>query len=298
MSTEKIMMKRAFSFVLMTIVAALLCSANAGSGQNTSQLNISEAELAADMPFKLLQIQADAQGRLNDMDSDVANASQNLSVTGLEGSGAREVLSRLLESNPNLFKAVTVSEEGIILVAECKDCQGGEGEDISSQEHIAHILKAKTPALSGEFLTVEGYNATAIAYPIFSPEGEFQGGISTTFEPDNMLNALVAPGLNETNYNNNYNFSYSFWAMQPDGLIIYDKDASQIGKNLFEDPLYQPFQSLLALGEKMVAERSGHGSYSFQVTEGDKTIVTKDVYWTTAGLHGRDWRLAITRIME
>jgi hypothetical protein len=76
MNTEKNMIKRAFSFVSMTIVAALLCSANAGSGQNTSQLNISEAELAADMPFKLLQIQADAQGRLNDMDSDVANASQ------------------------------------------------------------------------------------------------------------------------------------------------------------------------------------------------------------------------------
>lgn len=288
------MIKIAFSFVSMTIVAALLCSAIAGSGQNTSQLNISEAELAADMPFKLLQIQADAQGSLNDMDSDVANASQTLSVTGLEGAEAREVLSRLLESNSSLFEAVTFNEDGIILVAECKDCQGGEGADISNQEHIAHILKAKTPALSGEFLTVEGYNATAIAYPIFSPEGDFQGGISTTFEPDKMLNATVAPRLNETNYN----FSYSFWAMQPDGLIIYDRDASQIGKNLFEDPLYQPFQSLLSLGEKMVAERSGHGSYSFQVTEGDKTIVTKDVYWTTAGLHGRDWRLAITRIME
>jgi hypothetical protein len=39
---------------------------------------------------------------------------------------------------------------------------------------------------------VDGYNATALVYPVFSPQGEFIGGISTTFEPDNMLNALVA----------------------------------------------------------------------------------------------------------
>jgi hypothetical protein len=54
-----------------------------------------------------------------------------------------------------------------------------------------------------------------------------------------MLNALVAPRLNETNYN--YNFSYSFWAMQrwPDN---HDKDASQIGRTL-QRSVYQPFQA-------------------------------------------------------
>jgi polar amino acid transport system substrate-binding protein len=52
------------------------------------------------------------------------------------------------------------------------------------------------------------------------------------------------------------------------------------------------------LGEKIIADRSGHGSYSFQVTEGDKKVVTKDTYWTTAGLHGREWRLVVTKILQ
>jgi polar amino acid transport system substrate-binding protein len=52
------------------------------------------------------------------------------------------------------------------------------------------------------------------------------------------------------------------------------------------------------LGKKIIAERSGHGNYSFQVTEGNKKVVTKNTYWTTASLHGREWRLVITKIMS
>lgn len=67
---------------------------------------------------------------------------------------------------------------------------------------------------------------------------------------------------------------------------------------IFEDPLYRPYPSLLGLGKRIVAERSGHGNYSFQVTEGDTKVVTKDTYRTIAELHGREWRLVITRIVQ
>jgi polar amino acid transport system substrate-binding protein len=60
----------------------------------------------------LLQIQADVQGSLNDLDLDVANASQDLSATGLEGNAAREVLHKLLETSSNLAEAVTFSRIG------------------------------------------------------------------------------------------------------------------------------------------------------------------------------------------
>ena len=80
-------------------------------------------------------------------------------------------------------------------------------------------------------------------------------------------------------------------------MIAYDEDASQIGKDLFKDPLYTSFPSLQTLVEKMVSVRSGHGSYDFQANESDTKVVTKDAYWTTAGLHGNEWRLVIARIM-
>ena len=290
--------RKAIRFASMAILAVLLCgSAVAVSGQSVQSANLSAAESEVDMLFMLLQIQADTQGSLNVLDSDVADAGQNLSTAGLEGAAAREVLRKLLETNSNLVEAVTFSNEGKIIVAECKGCEGSEGADISGQEHIAHVLKTKLPSFSKEFMLVEGYNGSALAYPVFSPQGEFIGGISAIIKPDKLINDVVAAQLHFNNSTRSSITDYSFWAMDMDGRIAYDRDSSQIGKYLFEDPLYRPYPSLLDLGHKIVVERSGHGYYSFQVTEGNKSVVTKESYWTTVGLYGREMRLIVTRIV-
>ncbi|OPY50026.1 MAG: hypothetical protein A4E49_02874 [Methanosaeta sp. PtaU1.Bin112] len=289
--------KGRYCLAFMAFGISLLLCAFSAAGLDETKDNSSASNATTDMIFTLLQIQANVQGCLNDLDLDIANASRDLAATGLEGAAADEVLRELLETNSNLVEAVTFSKEGKIISAECKGCEGGEGADISSQEHIAHVLKDKTPTLSRQFLLVEGYNGTALAYPVFSPQGEFLGGISAIIEPDKMLNNVVAAQLHFDIENRSNITDYSFWTMDLDGLIAYDRDASQIGKNLFEDPLYKPYPSLLALGERMIIERSGHGYYSFQVTEGNKKVVTKESYWTTAGLHGREWRLIVTKMM-
>ena len=299
MNTKKNPEKSVLGFASVAILVALLFCAVATSGQDVPNDNLSTAESNADMLFMLLQIQADLQGNLTDLDSDVANASQNLSTTGLEGNTARRVLRKLLETNSNLVEAVTFSKDGKIITAEGKGSEGAEGANISSQEHIAHILRTKTPTFSKQFLLVERYNGTALAYPVFSPQGEFLGGISAIIEPDKLLNALVAPPLQFDMYNHSNITDLSFWLMDLNGLLLYDEDASQIGKNLFEDPLYEPYPSLLELGHRIVAERSGHGDYSyFQVTEGNKTAVNKECYWTTTVLHEMEWRLVIAKIIQ
>ena len=260
---------------------------------------LSVEDPAPDMLFMLLQIQAEVQGSLNDLDADVANAAQSLSAAGMEGPAAREVLRKLPETNSNLVSAATFSKDGRIIAVECKGCEGGEGADISSQDHIAHVLKTKNPSFSKQLLLVEGYNGTALAYPVFSPQGEFIGGISAIIEPDKLLNALIAPQLHFDIYAPSNITDYTFWVMDLDGLLVYDEDVSQIGKNLFEVPLYRPFPSLLDLSHRIVAERSGHGYYSyFQITEGNKTAVNKECYWSTAGLHGREWRLVVAKIVQ
>ncbi|VVB67363.1 Uncharacterised protein [uncultured archaeon] len=316
MNTKKNPRKRVFSFVSSAIVVILLFCAIAAPGQAEPKGGILSADdPAPDMLFMLLRIQADVQGSLNDLDTDLLNASQSLSATGMEGLAASGVLGKLLETNSNLAEALTFSKEGKVVAVECKGCfVGGEGANIGSQELIsmhsaenlstssreviAHVLKTKTPDFTKEYEMTEGYNATALAYPVFSPQAEFIGGIVATIVPDQLMNAIVAPKLHFDIYNRSNISDFSFWVMHLEGLIAYDRDESQIGKYLFEDPLYQPFPSLLALVKRMIAERAGHGSYSFQVTEGNKRVVTKEVYWTTCGLHGREWRLAVTRMIQ
>ncbi len=308
--------KKGIQLVSAAIVVILLFCSIAALGQAEPKGGILSAEdPAPDMLFMLLRIQADVQGSLNDLDTDVVNASQSLSATGVEGIAASGVLHKLLETNSNLAEAFTFNKERKVAAVECRRCfESDEGADISSQEllsmHsaenlsqssielIAHVLKTKTPDFTKEYEMTEGYNATALAYPVFSPQGEFIGGIAATIMPDKLMNAIVAPKLHFDIYNRSNITDFSFWVMHLDGLIAYDRDESQIGKYLFEDPLYQPFPSLLALGERMIAERAGHGSYSFQVTEGNTRVVTKEVYWTTCGLHNREWRLAVTRMIQ
>jgi polar amino acid transport system substrate-binding protein len=287
-----------FASAAAIAVILLLCSI-AACGQAVPDGNLSAAQSEIDMLFKLLQFQADLQCNLNKLDLDVANASQDLSTTGLEGTAAREVLSKLLETNSNLIGASTLSKDGKIIVSECRGCERYEGGDISGQEHIALLLKTKNPTFSKRFLLVEGYNGTALQYPVFSPQGEFQGGTSAVIEPDKLLNKLAAPLLQHDLYNGSGTADYTFWVMDLDGLPLYDEDASQIGKNLFKDPLYKPFPDLLVLAEqRIVTERSGNGDYSyFEVNGGNKTVVTKKCYWTTVGLHGKEWRLVITKVV-
>lgn len=289
--------KRVLSLAFAAIVAAFLFCSTATFGQDVPYGDLSDARSTTDMIFMLLQIQADVQGNLTDLDKDVANAAFDLSTTGLEGPAAREVLRKLLETNSNLVQAATFGNEGKIITAEGKESKGAEGANISSQEHIAHVLKTKTPTFSKQFLLIEGYNGTSLNYPVFSPKGEFIGGISAIIEPDKLMNTLVAPQLHFNTSTRSNITDYSFWSMHQDGLIAYDRDESQIGKYLFEDPLYRPYPSLLELGKRIIAKRAGHGNYSFQVTEENEQVVTKDTYWTTAGLHGNEWRLVVTKIM-
>lgn len=84
--------------------------------------------------------------------------------------------------------------------------------------------------------------------------------------------------------------------MQKDGLIIYEPDTGQIGKNAFSDPLFRPFPELIALAGNMSRERVGNGTYTFIDAKGMN--VTKEALWTTVGIRGTEWRLILIRIID
>jgi len=82
--------------------------------------------------------------------------------------------------------------------------------------------------------------------------------------------------------------------MQPDGLIFNDQDKMEIGRNLFTDQLYEPFEELRVLGSEISQKESGLGEYSF-FSRGMNTVVMKEFKWSWVGLHGTQWRLILTK---
>ncbi len=89
------------------------------------------------------------------------------------------------------------------------------------------------------------------------------------------------------------NLPVDIFLMQTDGLIIYDVDSEQIGRNVFQDPLYQPFPELIALAQKVAAKKEGTGAYRFY-RKGQDAPVAKWAYWKTVGMYGSEWRIVIT----
>ena len=125
------------------------------------------------------------------MDMALSDASVQLSAVGLEGTNARKVLQNLTNSSHHIAEAVTISPEGKIVAAEPAIYNGSEGTDISKQETTVRFLKTKNTFLSPVFPLVEGFNAFIVIYPVFSPSGEFIGGISVSIKPANFLGAVI-----------------------------------------------------------------------------------------------------------
>jgi hypothetical protein len=174
-----------------------------------------------------------------------------------------------------------VTPEGIMQMTEPPVYYPDQGADISSQDHVIKAFQTKLPVLSKTFFAVEGFYAAVDIHPIVNGEQVF-GAITSLFLPEEILGRIIEP-LTE-------NQAFDIMVMEKGGNTLYDADSMEIGRNVFTDPLYEPFPELIAAAEKVDAEKSGETSYSFFET-GTSNKVVKKAYWTTYELYGVEWKI-------
>ncbi len=243
---------------------------------------------ASDIPPVLEAAAAEVQDALNKLDSALADAALKLSGTGLTNTEARAVLSGLHASHTGLVVDVcAVSPLGIIVAVEPAAFGSAQGADIRGQEHVQGLLETRRPVMSRVFQNVEGFDAACIAHPVFGSNNVFLGSISIAFKPASLIGDCVA-GLVEDK-------PLEIFAMQPDGLALYDADSAEIGRMLFSDTAYQPFTAYLQFAHQMMKQPKGTGAYSF-FKDGTMVPVDKNASWTTVSLHGMEWRLSVAYI--
>jgi len=228
------------------------------------------------------------QDRLDSADTEVSATGEIIAATGITGPGADSALLSLAESNNWIVDAVTVTPDGTIAAVMPEQYQGVIGEYIGNQSHIVTILTDKKPALSPIFQTVEGFEAAAIAYPVFSSGEDLIGGISVPFRPDLLFGPLITDVVRGTGYTVDV-------TQAMDGLVLYDTDPSQIGKNP-DDPIYADYPELLNVIQLEISQRSGTGTYHFP-TPGSSQPVLKEAAWDTISLHGTEWRVVVQRVI-
>ena len=197
------------------------------------------------------------------------------------------MLGDLCRSYPYAVDCAVVDQNGRMVLVEPAEYTVFEGRDISAQEQIIRLRESKKPVLSNVIKTVEGIDAVDLEHPVFSSQGEFAGSVSLLFRPESLLSYILAPVLQ--------GMPAEAFVMQTDGRILYDADKKEVGRMLFDDPMYKPFPQLLALGTLISREKKGAGSYEFK-QEGSEKLVKKDAHWATVGLHGTEWRLVVMHI--
>jgi TRAP-type mannitol/chloroaromatic compound transport system substrate-binding protein len=237
----------------------------------------------------LSEVKGDLEIEISRLEKDMAAVAQNIYTTGLTGRETRSLLTAMLSGRPYLYDVSTVDRNGRLAAIEPAAYSNYEGADISQQEHVIRLFRTRQPVLSSNFRTVEGFEAADLGYPIISPGKELLGYVSVLFKPELLLGNIISKAVTQK--------PFDVWAMQVDGRIIYDVDTGEISRNLFIDPMYQPYTELLSLGKQISVSPSGSGQYQFFDT-GMKSTVKKKACWITFELHGTEWRLVLTQVVQ
>ena len=268
---------------IVAAVAALV-AAGAGFAMLNQPAAVPADESAADAAAVLIRLQSGITAALETLDGRLSHAASDLGDTGLNDAAARGVLLNLSVTDPAIVDCTVSDAGGTLIAAEPAAYHGAEGADLRDQPNVRHILASKRPIMSEVITVAEGFLAAVISTPVFTNESRFAGFASVVFRPEVLIAGVASPAINGT--------PFQVMVVQTDGRVLYDTDPAQVGRMTFEDPLYADYPDLLDAARRVAAERYGTATYGFAV---DGETVEKEIAWTTAGLHGAEWRVAVIR---
>ncbi|MEI7433896.1 MAG: hypothetical protein WCJ93_06570 [Methanomicrobiales archaeon] len=273
----------AFGAIAIVLFIGMIALATMATGEQVSQTVTEQYE----MQKALLEAEGSVGEDLAAMDAAVTGGAVKIGLIGLNGAETKAALTGMGQF-PWAVDMITVNETGVIETVEPEHYKSVTGINLGDQKHLQRLYSQKVPVMSDVFLSAEGIPAVDIASPVFSPGGRFIGATTLLFKPEPFFVHNTPEKSDGT--------PWHLMVMQKDGLIVYEPDTGQIGKNAFSDPLFRPFPELIALAGNMSRERVGNGTYTFMDAEG--TNVTKEAMWTTVGIRGTEWRLVLIRIAE
>ncbi|MFZ2455335.1 MAG: cache domain-containing protein [Candidatus Altiarchaeia archaeon] len=266
------------------LIISLLLSA--GCIQQEAKENDTPTTIAADKAAVLSSVVKAVNGIFTGYDAVMSSSAQELSGVDYGSQEARDVLTDALNKTPYSLEYAIVDAGDILVTVEPQQYKSSEGANISGQEHVKKLKATGKPVMGGIFKAVEGFEAAAIHYPIYSKGNNLSGELSLLIMPQTVIGETAKPLLEGT--------GLEAWAMDTNGRILYDADTGEIGKDLFTDPAYQSYPELLSLGRIIANQTSGTGEYSF-LRQATNESVSKQAQWDTVELYGTEWRIVVTQ---
>jgi hypothetical protein len=269
---------------LAVVLASLLAPGAMALNPNNPQVQTQMPTVSQETLWSFIQAGDSLNSNLAKIDDALANASSALSKTGLQGSEAQAILTNLSMVDPEQIDCITVGLNGSILEVVPSEYNYVKGENIGYQEHIKTLFATKLPVGMAYIKTIEGFYAADFAVPVFDEDGCLIGATTILINATKFLDRILAPYQPE---------NAKIWATLPNGFVLYETDASQIGLNTFEDPAFKQFPDLMALAERVRTDVTGYGTYEFYNDQHTQTV-RMGIYWTTIYHQGEPIRLMLT----
>lgn len=271
----------------IVLVGLCLCLLSAGCTTTPDEPAGSPGDVK--MTSLLERAAGDVSAGLSQLQESNAESAAKLSEAGITGDAAADVLQeKLVGSSPYVISSLVIDTGGMVTAAAPVHYQTIVGTDLGYQPEVQYANDVQEPVLSGIFMLEEGFPGISLSYPVFSGDNTYLGYTDLTFRPEIFLRQYFRPLTEET--------GYEFMVLQTDGTILYETNEEEVAKNTFTDPLYQSTE-IPKLAEKVVAEPSGRGEYTFWDVDW-KREAGREIFWSTVSFDGTEWRVAVIRDLD
>lgn len=229
------------------------------------------------------------QAALNTLDSDLREADSRMNhPEDLRNTLGQGVLTSIVSARPYVVFCATVDLKDKIVAISPAENTPRPGELLQAVTHFNPTSVAGEPVLSLGFPD-PGYPDSMLAdiiYPLGTQSGALFGSLRVRLNITQMLRDIVTPIVNGERS--------AFWIVQTDGTTIYDPDDIEIGRNVFTDMMYTPFDDLRETARRVVNAPTGYGQYKF-LGNGIGTAVRKYCNWESVSLYDTSWRVLLVR---
>lgn len=229
------------------------------------------------------------QAALRTLDADLRVADSRMNhPSDLGNALGQEVISGIVSARPYVVFCATLDPKDKIVAMSPAENTPRPGETLEAASRYNPSSVAGEPVLSLAFAdpTSPGVLLADLLYPLATQSGAIFGSLRVRLNVTQLLRDILQPITNDA--------STVFWVLQTDGTTLYDPDNIEIGRNVFTDMMYTPFEELTEVARRIVNAPTGYGQYKF-IGTGIGTAVRKYCNWQTATLYGASWRVILVR---
>lgn len=226
------------------------------------------------------------QSEMDNTTLSVWNAARELDGVDASDSSMNLTLLKLRRDVPISFEVGRFDENDTLIASTMK-----MDETSGTAKATAHYTEEELRAAGANCIISDygqagfGEYGVTVTAPIYDADGKYNGTLRLVINTGSLFSGL-AEYLR-------YEYGYTIWVVQDDGLQIYDENTEEIGRNILIDPLYQT-ASIQNIAKDILENERGNVSYIFYDASWSNYTQTNAIWETIIPGDGMTWRLVLT----